>query len=348
MPQFFIDEFTIGKDVIYGRGEEINKYIKCLQKNDKINKSYSVDYVSYQKSVSNPSDFFSWMKEKHFFAINTYNYYLNNANYTKYQMHKTISTYTKEFNDTRYNTAFQEMDTEKLKKSNIGVSAQSSHKIKRAAYHDMIIRRGCKFGIAYITENNQSNVYYALDGIILGHVITKYTIKKTLKIDNLNVETQKIPICTSELRYLFRNWNRYKDKVIFMELIQESPKKVAAPWDREDQITGWASYALDRMAKTIFNSQQSLNKEITFEKKLAAFSAYINENPTQIKQALNLEAFKNNFPIKTLNVEKKKIVWDKLITHSITLRPPMPKEVITIFHKIQFSIINQAEAKETE
>ena len=91
MGKFFIDDFNIAKDIIYGRGRMINNYLKLLNENDKL-KEYDTGFEEYKKNYKGLSNIYFelWLKTNNFFAINTYTEYLNDANYiikfrTKYR-----------------------------------------------------------------------------------------------------------------------------------------------------------------------------------------------------------------------------------------------------------------------
>ena len=265
MDRFFIDEFEIKKDIIYGRGYAINAYIQALQKKKKFNEDYSKEHNAY-KNNGGKKDFFSWIKENHFFAINTYNRNLNDAEY--------VGTYENKFN--KYNETLKKIDQTKFIKSNVSIKQFMDDKdVTEAAYKDMIIRRGCKFGIKYITENLSGKVYYALDGITSDSVTNKENFF------NKSLRGKKLPICTTELRYLFRNWQHYKDKVIFMKITGDipedirgwvgTPEAVKAPWEDSINLDGWASYALDRIAKEMFKPPINLSKKIGAADKLNSF-----------------------------------------------------------------------------
>jgi hypothetical protein len=100
------------------------------------------------------------------------------------------------------------------------------------------VRKACKFGIEYISSFLGAKVHYALDGINLQEVVGKAD-------RNLWTGKQGIPITTSELRYLFREWGRYRDNVNLIFYIGRG--EVPAPWVSSPQE--WLPYAMQRVDK---------------------------------------------------------------------------------------------------
>lgn len=101
----------------------------------------------------------------------------------------------------------------------------------------LAVRRGCKFGIEFISSFVGAWVHYALDGIDMDKVMTKGT-------SNLWTGKVGVSITTSELRYLFREWGRYRNSKIIFYLHQSI---TAAPWVSEPQR--WLPYAVARVEK---------------------------------------------------------------------------------------------------
>ena len=96
------------------------------------------------------------------------------------------------------------------------------------------VRRACKF-LLYDTVGddveNKGHVHYALDGMNL----TEVAGARHRPLDHV---TSKVPVCTSELRELFRMWPYFKDDVSFYRTYT----KVAPPWEAADTDV-WAAYA---------------------------------------------------------------------------------------------------------
>lgn len=109
---------------------------------------------------------------------------------------------------------------------------------------DLAIRRSCKFGIDYFVIAKGAQLHYILDGMSVPDIVSKkmYTNEVTKK--------DKIPICTSEVRYIFRTWNQLKDtgRLHFYKDFQQC----LAPWESSTYMNtweGWADYAIDRVEK---------------------------------------------------------------------------------------------------
>jgi len=102
------------------------------------------------------------------------------------------------------------------------------------------VRRACKY-LLYdtigVSREDKGHVHYALDGITLADVAGR-----THRA--LDSTTFKVPVCTSELRELFRMWAFFRDDVTFYANFA----KANPPWETSDQET-WARYALARTRK---------------------------------------------------------------------------------------------------
>ena len=123
-----------------------------------------------------------------------------------------------------------------------------------AVMNELAIRRSCKFGIQYFTETRNVRVHYLLDKMDPSTIVTKKTLHKVVRGKNRAIvaEFDKVPICTSELRFIFRNWQRIKSggKMLFYL----SFNTCLAPWENtakawKDQWGLWAEYAKQRVDK---------------------------------------------------------------------------------------------------
>ncbi len=105
-----------------------------------------------------------------------------------------------------------------------------------------MVRRACKFLIYDEIRERDGHIFYALDGIVMNDVIAR-------NYRPLHGRGPKVPVCTSELREIFRMWNYLKDRVTFYEHLQPVP----APWHTLDilQLAGWSNYALQRVTKLL-------------------------------------------------------------------------------------------------
>jgi hypothetical protein len=112
-----------------------------------------------------------------------------------------------------------------------------AHQIKQFA-----VRRACKF-LIYEGIKNKRVVAYALDDLNLDEVANK----TPRELDG-NPGRFKVPVCTSELREVFRRWDYCSQWVGFFEDLH----RVNPPWHRDrnhNELQGWAQYASARASK---------------------------------------------------------------------------------------------------
>ena len=109
---------------------------------------------------------------------------------------------------------------------------------------DIAIRRSCKYGIHFFVEKKAAQLHYILDGMDIQAIVDR---KRML---NSSTKLHKVPICTSEIRYIFRHWNRLaaSKRLWFYDKFN----KVAAPWNNDTHMgtwPSWADYAISRAGK---------------------------------------------------------------------------------------------------
>ncbi|MGA7341066.1 MAG: hypothetical protein WBE72_11065 [Terracidiphilus sp.] len=109
---------------------------------------------------------------------------------------------------------------------------------------DIAIRRSCKFGIHYFVERKNARLHYILDGMNIQAIVDKD------RMLNSSTQLNKVPICTSEIRYIFRHWNRLgpTGRLLFYTDFD----KVGAPWVNAKHMgtwPSWADYAIARLGK---------------------------------------------------------------------------------------------------
>lgn len=123
-----------------------------------------------------------------------------------------------------------------------GNSKEAQHYV-----YDFAVRRACKF-LLYDAIALKKPVFYALDQLNLEIVADLVggtdAIRDEVKI-GASAEEKKVPICTSEIRELFRYWDELSKNVTFFENLNE----VEPPWARVD-VDKWARYAVHRAKKT--------------------------------------------------------------------------------------------------
>lgn len=191
-----------------------------------------------------------------------------------------IETYIRKLQATRYKTssvrgkqAIPGLAKGNAEISDEGFATTDDPKVIQAA-QVLAIRRACKFGIEYVTQIKSGIVHYVLDAINMRSVIDKSTEK-------LWAGTTGVPITTSELRYLFRNWYRLKSlasdgKIIFWTNDYEVP----APWEANPK--DWLDYAKRRLEK---KQQQLLEGKPEMGKHITNFTQSFASNPEAAMQS---------------------------------------------------------------
>lgn len=103
--------------------------------------------------------------------------------------------------------------------------------------YDKYLRRACKFGVLNIDlVHPGTKIRFVLDNIDMKDVLAKTQFQDAS-------HPLKVPITTSELRALFRNWKTTRGHVIFYR----NQDVVQAPWDAEPDV--WHAYAEARYKK---------------------------------------------------------------------------------------------------
>jgi hypothetical protein len=116
-------------------------------------------------------------------------------------------------------------------------AGEFAHEIRQFA-----VRRACKF-LIYEGIRNRRMIAYALDDLNLNEVVNK-----TARELESSPGRFKVPVCTSELREVFRRWDHCAQWVLFFEDLH----RVNPPWHPnrgQDALRGWAYYASVRATK---------------------------------------------------------------------------------------------------
>lgn len=108
---------------------------------------------------------------------------------------------------------------------------------------DIIVRRSCKF-LLYDAIERKQDIAYVLDDLDLNTVAQRLKVEETT--DRLGVGTteRKVPVCTSELREIFRRWDYFVDHLTFYKDWKVSDP----PWYSHGR-QHWAAYAAHLAAK---------------------------------------------------------------------------------------------------
>lgn len=102
------------------------------------------------------------------------------------------------------------------------------------------VRRACKFLLSDSIMSNKT-ILYALDDLDL----IKIPFRTQFEERNTSgtVTFSKIPVCTTELREIFRYWDYYQKYVVFFNDFHQVTPPWEAPIANGDMIQGWARYA---------------------------------------------------------------------------------------------------------
>lgn len=313
----FADAFKPKQDLIYGIGAWITRYIVHFDSKG------AKKYGGKERIPEDEWDAAHQRKEVDCFAINTFNMAITNAQYAMAGDTLSVANvgsgdYMSAFQKTKYGTASTvgsaKALTDKLKKGNEALSLSSPEAVCAAA-KDLAIRRSSKFGIKYATDTLDGKVHYILDDIDQSVLLAKATITN-------GSGYTKIPICTSEIRYLFRTWNRYQSgKVVFWQnYAQTSP-----PWKTHEMPyrARWAAYAVERLWKYRHKTQTIAT--------LAKFGTASEKDYRRL--LVNVEKFIEN------NVKKQEnatTVIKQWFGEDVT----GPDDIIRTFHSIKFELVN--------
>jgi hypothetical protein len=103
--------------------------------------------------------------------------------------------------------------------------------------HMLAIRRACKFGVDYIVNFTKGRVHFALDGVRDEEIVRKEPISPGWMLPD------HFPITATELRSIYRNWDKVKHRVIFYR----NGGTVKPPWESEPAL--WKEYKSHRESK---------------------------------------------------------------------------------------------------
>lgn len=105
-----------------------------------------------------------------------------------------------------------------------------------ANVRNYMVRRACKFLMYDTIQQRGGRIFYALDGLDLNDVANKTARTVGGK--------EKVPVCTSEIREIFRMWAFLKSHLTFYrDFVPADP-----PWTRN--LAAWSQYAKSRAAKS--------------------------------------------------------------------------------------------------
>jgi hypothetical protein len=135
-------------------------------------------------------------------------------------------------------------------------SSKGSQENETLMFEDLICRRMCKW-MLHLAHYNDQPVIYSLDEIDLSSVSETKTLEIKDTVSNSGKLKLKVPVCTSELRQIFREADKFdrdepnRGVKFFQELMP-----VPAPWDISrgpEAVKPWAEYALHLTRKILIN-----------------------------------------------------------------------------------------------
>lgn len=126
-----------------------------------------------------------------------------------------------------------------------------SKEIEKAAVY-LAIRRACKFGMEYVMAFKSGRIHYILDKIAMQEVLNKH-------VRTLGNGSTGVPITTSELRFLFRNWHWFRGKLGNTLIFWDQDAIVNPPWCKEPEL--WISYAHYLLSKY----ETAKSKEVDYD-----------------------------------------------------------------------------------
>lgn len=247
----FTENFDYSEDLVYGVTDQRDLYI------DRFIKDKSTEDDEDDRRPSDVREkYWSGLTQKSKMFINSYNEPIINTNFKDAVLSVPAS---RDFDVKKYQTALgsspklspQSTKTATMKSLSKGdITQANTDKAalsveKRADLEGLLaIRRACKFGIEDVFKRRKTaKVHYILDTIDMADVISK-------KAFSLYSGDKGVPITTSELRFLFRNWNRFRgsNQLKFYNAYNECD----APW-LTGNFDGWATYAMHLMKKPSAN-----------------------------------------------------------------------------------------------
>ena len=108
---------------------------------------------------------------------------------------------------------------------------------------DIIVRRSCKF-LLYDSIDRGSDIAYTLDDLDLARVASKAKVEETVDRSGVSTRERKVPICTTELREIFRRWDYFEEHLTFYTNFEAC----LPPWFTHG-LQDWAQYAVHLAGK---------------------------------------------------------------------------------------------------
>lgn len=137
-----------------------------------------------------------------------------------------------------------------------------------ALIDDIIVRRSCKF-LLYESIERKQDIAYVLDDLNLDTVAQRITVTETTDRLGPGTQERKVPVCTSELREIFRRWDFFANHLTFYKDWKVSDP----PWFTHGR-QHWATYAAHLAGK--ITAQHPTNQALGL--KQAEVNRFIQSN----------------------------------------------------------------------
>jgi hypothetical protein len=133
--------------------------------------------------------------------------------------------------------------------------------------YDYTVRRACKF-LLYDSIKDKKKIVYLLDDLDIGKIAYMVDPQDGKIPDYARVGDQKkVPVCTSEVREIFRYWDYLQNHVTFFKNLL----RCDAPWADPTYQEKWAAYAKHRAAKALSGDKVSGGDKLKLQECVAAF-----------------------------------------------------------------------------
>lgn len=133
------------------------------------------------------------------------------------------------------------------------------------------VRRACKF-LIYDAIQRHHSIRYVLDDLNLEMAATRAR------------KDDKVPVCTSELRELFRNWDGTRDWVTFYLDLTQVPPPWEAPTGSPAAVQAWGNYAAHRANKVLSGNMDRIPQHVLDHLEACVDHALAGRHPQAIRE----------------------------------------------------------------
>jgi len=256
----FIDRYQEG-DLVYGLGAERANYIKAKYPDYEELSIKPVTIIDEYNNILSSTLFFSHDREtRQYIRAN-----LNAKGAKRVVVPSDLASRVMAEGSARkfkWDAYFKAAKT-KPKFDLIKIYAEVAKKYGADFYHEiadnltppLFWKRASKQGLEMATGGSNTQIHFVLDGVDMDAVVKKTKGTGLLKEEDLTESSTSLwdigrgeGVTASELRYIYRNWNRLQGKVDFYQ----GGRKVDAPWIQNHAL--WNQYQPHRSLKDRFLS----------------------------------------------------------------------------------------------